>query len=618
MSNPNDFIIENGVLKKYTGPGGDVVIPDGVTEIGAFAFSGSVIKTLSFPDRLEIIGSYAFSGQTELEEIRLPNSIKTVCTHAFVGCAGVKTLTLPEGLAVIGEAALQDCPIESIVMPASVTMIQKDAFLRCSKIQSAGPIGSGCHYEFPWTEEIPANAFSGLRGLKKAILPATISRVGNNAFKDCKELAELTMPKTAKVSKSCFKGCDKLEEVKEPSEARMLLESTTENESPKQEFSVVNGLLIKYNGNKEDVSIPEGVVGIGPRAFYGNGTLKAVTIPASVTSIEQEAFNCCYRLEAITISGKIEHVGKDAFGDFSRKSGLLHSISSAIPVEAFTKLAQECILEVFANDFKEYEPSNEVYQANLRFLGSHLKQRKQYGGEPFYQFLLRENDLRHAVLAANAIPAKDLKWLISALQEAGRPDITAEFMDYQNRLLSDTKVQKVRENSKARVEQKALAAELSAADWRKLLKFGYENGDIIIKKVMIQEPIITIPDHIGAKAVRVIATGAFAYNRQSGQTELWSPDKIVLPEGVTEIRYGAFLYTRGTEIFIPSTVKVLPRGCFLAVQNLTLHLRASVEEISDVLALESEEPAIKAIHAPTSSYAEQYAKDHGILFVAEE
>ena len=35
----NDFIIENGILTKYQGPGGDVVIPDGVTRIDSFAFS---------------------------------------------------------------------------------------------------------------------------------------------------------------------------------------------------------------------------------------------------------------------------------------------------------------------------------------------------------------------------------------------------------------------------------------------------------------------------------------------------------------------------------------------------------------------------------------------------
>lgn len=32
------FEIEDGVLVSYTGPGGDIVIPDGVKEIGPYAF----------------------------------------------------------------------------------------------------------------------------------------------------------------------------------------------------------------------------------------------------------------------------------------------------------------------------------------------------------------------------------------------------------------------------------------------------------------------------------------------------------------------------------------------------------------------------------------------------
>ena len=38
MSNSKDFVIKDGVLTKYKGAGGDVVIPEGVTEIGWRAF----------------------------------------------------------------------------------------------------------------------------------------------------------------------------------------------------------------------------------------------------------------------------------------------------------------------------------------------------------------------------------------------------------------------------------------------------------------------------------------------------------------------------------------------------------------------------------------------------
>lgn len=40
MSKACDFIIENSVLKKYVAPGGDVAIPEGVTSISSYAFSG--------------------------------------------------------------------------------------------------------------------------------------------------------------------------------------------------------------------------------------------------------------------------------------------------------------------------------------------------------------------------------------------------------------------------------------------------------------------------------------------------------------------------------------------------------------------------------------------------
>ena len=47
----SDFIIEDGVLKKYTGPGGDVVIPKGVTEIGRESFAGcQSLRSVTIPE----------------------------------------------------------------------------------------------------------------------------------------------------------------------------------------------------------------------------------------------------------------------------------------------------------------------------------------------------------------------------------------------------------------------------------------------------------------------------------------------------------------------------------------------------------------------------------------
>lgn len=64
MSNINDFIIENGVLKEYVGDDEAVIIPEGVVQIGKEAFSGREdIVSVTIPDGVTSIGEKAFSSE---------------------------------------------------------------------------------------------------------------------------------------------------------------------------------------------------------------------------------------------------------------------------------------------------------------------------------------------------------------------------------------------------------------------------------------------------------------------------------------------------------------------------------------------------------------------------
>ena len=73
MSSTSDFkITKNGKLTKYTGKGGDVVIPDGVTDIGDRAFTGCTgLTSVVIPDSVTRIGSMAFWGCTSLTVIQV-------------------------------------------------------------------------------------------------------------------------------------------------------------------------------------------------------------------------------------------------------------------------------------------------------------------------------------------------------------------------------------------------------------------------------------------------------------------------------------------------------------------------------------------------------------------
>ena len=61
----NGFEIENGILKKYHGRDAGVVIPDGVTQIGSWAFSKCKgLSSVTIPAGVTVIGAMAFDSPT--------------------------------------------------------------------------------------------------------------------------------------------------------------------------------------------------------------------------------------------------------------------------------------------------------------------------------------------------------------------------------------------------------------------------------------------------------------------------------------------------------------------------------------------------------------------------
>ena len=160
MSNINDFVIENGVLKKYQGQGGDVVIPEGVTSIGASAFSGcSSLASVVIPEGVTSIGDEAFYYCQSLTSVVIPEGVTSIGGEAFKYCSSLTSVVIPKGVKSIGNWAFSGCSsLASVVIPEGVTSIGGGAFWDCSSLTSI-VIPEGVTSIGVWT-------FDGWQGLR--------------------------------------------------------------------------------------------------------------------------------------------------------------------------------------------------------------------------------------------------------------------------------------------------------------------------------------------------------------------------------------------------------------------------------------------------------------------
>lgn len=126
---------------------GELAIPDTVTSIEGFAFSGSDItsvilpaslkrigddafsycaslKQVKFNEGLEDIGNYAFQYDTSLESVSLPTTLKKIGAGAFANNTSLSSVIIPEGVSGIGTAAFFNCTsLNNISVPHTVQTI---------------------------------------------------------------------------------------------------------------------------------------------------------------------------------------------------------------------------------------------------------------------------------------------------------------------------------------------------------------------------------------------------------------------------------------------------------------------------------------------------------------
>ena len=149
---PNNVTsIGNGAFSGCSGLT-SIAIPPSVTSIGENAFENcsglkkAVVSDLAAWCSIRFEGSYAnplfnakhlYSDEnTEIKDLVIPNSVTSIGGYAFSGCSGLTSITIPNNVTSIGDAAFSSCSnLTSIEIPSSVTSIGQQAFLDCDILE---------------------------------------------------------------------------------------------------------------------------------------------------------------------------------------------------------------------------------------------------------------------------------------------------------------------------------------------------------------------------------------------------------------------------------------------------------------------------------------------------
>ena len=146
------------------------------------------VKKVIIEDGVTSIGDYAFSPEygSVITEITIPNSVLSIGNYAFYNCSSLTEISLPDSVASIGTGAFSMCGLTTITIPGSVTSIGSSAFATCTSLNSV-TISDGVVSIGDW-------AFGGCWRLAGEItIPDSVSSIGWMTFQGCTAVTKITI-----------------------------------------------------------------------------------------------------------------------------------------------------------------------------------------------------------------------------------------------------------------------------------------------------------------------------------------------------------------------------------------------------------------------------------------
>ncbi len=318
-------------------------IPNTVSLVGAYAFYGTVLESVSIPEGVKMLEWMAFASSRGLTEITIPSTVYSIGQSCFNGSYNIISVTILNPHMEFGNGAFS-VMYPSFVMNgytgSTAEKYAKDnqfAFVSLGKVpeELKQVLASGeCGENVTWTLYITGELVISGEGamtdwdrwtdptpwdmkmdfIKSITVEKGITHIGNAAFFPCVNATSISLPSTlTSIGAMAFRNCEKV----------------TEIVIPKTVTSIGNWAF-GYCASLKELFIPDSVTKIGSAAFRDCSGLTKIILSTGITSIENSTFSFCTSLTTVALPKGITSIGNYAFSfcDSLNKMVIPENVSS--------------------------------------------------------------------------------------------------------------------------------------------------------------------------------------------------------------------------------------------------------------------------------------------------
>ncbi len=111
-----------------------IIIPNSVTQVDGFK-NCTRLKAIAIPDRVTFLDYSAFENCISLETVQLPTKLTAIREQTFKGCTSLKSIELPEQITSVGSEAFCNCiNLETIYFSKGIKDIEPDILKGCNQV----------------------------------------------------------------------------------------------------------------------------------------------------------------------------------------------------------------------------------------------------------------------------------------------------------------------------------------------------------------------------------------------------------------------------------------------------------------------------------------------------